>query len=75
MEELHSVVKPPPLTGNRKKDKRLLAKALLQASKTVAKKLNNTASVARSSYIHPAVFREWAIEKAGADPGLFEEVK
>ena len=75
MEHLNNVVVPPPLTGNRKKDKRLLAKSLRDASIKVAKMLNNTPSVARSTYIHPAVFREWAISKAGAHPSLFEEVK
>ena len=66
---------PPPLTGVDKKDKRLLAKAMLQASKIVAKALNNTPSVARDNYVHPEIFKEWAINKAKADPKLFEEVK
>mgnify|MGYP003627597413 CR=1 FL=1 len=63
----------PTLTGNRAKDKRLLAKALLAASKHVAKLINNTPAVARASYIHPQVFKKWAIERVGADPSLFEE--
>ena len=74
MRVLDSVVTPPPLTGNSAKDKRLLAKSLLEASRTVADKLNNSPAVARSSYVHPEVFRKWAIDRAGADPKLFEEV-
>jgi DNA topoisomerase-1 len=66
---------PPPLTGNAKKDKRLLAKAMLQASKIVAKALNNTPAVARDNYVHPEIFKEWAVNKAKADPKLFEEAK
>ena len=72
IEVLDKVAAPPPLTGNRKKDKRLLAKAILQASKQVAAHINNTPAVARSTYIHPEVFKQWAIEKAGADASLFE---
>ena len=70
---LDQVVQPPPLTGNKAKDKRLLAKALLAASREVAKKLNNTATVARASYVHPEVFKAWAVERAGADPELWDE--
>ena len=74
MRVLDSVVVPPPLTGDRGKDKRLLAKALLDASKHVAKLINNSPAVARSSYVHPEVFKKWAIDRAGADPKLWEEV-
>ena len=73
MEVLDKVITPPPLTGDKRKDKRLLAKAILQASKEVAKVINNTPAVARSTYVHPQVFQQWAIERAGADPSLFEE--
>ena len=72
MKVLDRVIKPPPLTGDKRKDKRLLAKAMLQASKAVATKLNNTAAVARTSYVHPDVFREWAIDRCGADPALLD---
>ena len=65
---------PPPLTGDKKKDKRLLAKALKEATKVVAEVLNNTPAVAASTYIHPEVFKKWAIDKAGAHPSLFEEI-
>lgn len=74
MQMLDEVVTPPPLTGNPAKDKRLLAKAMLEASVAVADLINNTPAVARSSYVHPQVFRKWAIDRAGADPKLFEEV-
>ena len=69
---LDSVVEVPKLTGDAKKDKRLLAKVLMEASRSVAKALNNTASVARKNYVPPQVFRQWAIERVGADPSLFE---
>jgi len=73
IDALDRVAKPPKLTGNVRKDKRLLAKVLLEASRSVAKVLNNTASVARNNYVHPQVFRQWAIERAGANPALFDE--
>ena len=71
---MDAIATPPPLTGDAKKDKRLLAKAILSASKEVAEVLNNTASVSKKNYIHPEVFKNWATKKAGADPKLFTEV-
>ena len=71
---MDAIATPPPLTGDAKKDKRLLAKAILSASKEVADVLNNTASVSKKNYIHPEVFKNWATKKAGADPKLFTEV-
>ncbi|OGD36864.1 hypothetical protein A2V94_07190 [Candidatus Atribacteria bacterium RBG_16_35_8] len=56
---LKSIDEPPPFTGDIKKDKKLLAKALLTASTKVAGVLNNTPSIAKASYIHPNVFKEW----------------
>ncbi len=73
MEALDDVIQPPPLTGDRRKDKRLLTRAMNQASKLVAAKLNNTASVARESYIHPEVFKAWARDRAGAPDDLWEK--
>ena len=75
MEVLDNLIVPPPLTGNKRKDKRLLAKSMLEASRRVADVINNTPQVARSTYVHPEVFRQWAITRAGADPSLFDEVK
>lgn len=50
---------PPPLTGNAKKDAKLIAKAILDMSGQVAKVLNNTPTQARDNYIHPSVFQRW----------------
>jgi DNA topoisomerase IB len=70
---LKEVDTPPPLTGDSKKDKRLLAKALLETSKKVATILNNTPSIAKASYIHPMVFEQWA-KNVGASEKLWKEV-
>lgn len=70
---LKQVDTPPPLTGDIKKDKRLLAKALLETSKKVATILNNTPSIAKASYIHPRVFEQWA-RSVGAKDSLWKEV-
>jgi SWI/SNF-related matrix-associated actin-dependent regulator of chromatin subfamily A-like protein 1 len=70
---LKEVDTPPPLTGDSKKDKRLLAKALLETSKKVATILNNTPSIAKASYIHPMVFEQWA-KSVGASEKLWKEV-
>lgn len=59
---LRSIPKPPPLTKDLKKDKILIAKALLFASEQVADRLNNTPTVARGSYIHPEIFEQWLRE-------------
>lgn len=72
---LASVATPPPLTGDVKKDKRLLAKAMLTASKQVAEILNNSPAVAAKNYIHPEVFKTWATKTAGARESLFMEVR
>jgi len=50
---------PPPLTGDAKKDGRLIAKAILAMSGKVAKTINNTPTQARDNYIHPRIFRKW----------------
>lgn len=70
---LKQVDTPPPLTGDIKKDKRLLAKALLETSKKVATILNNTPSIAKASYIHPRVFEQWA-RNVGAKDSLWKDV-
>ena len=71
---LEGVPLPPPLTGNVSKDKLLLARALKEVSERVAEILNNTPAIARESYIHPEVIRYWAINKAGANASLLDEV-
>lgn len=50
---------PPPLTGDEKKDVKIIAKAVLAMSGEVAKILNNQATMARDNYINPEVFRSW----------------
>lgn len=67
---INGIETPPPLTGNAKKDKALLAKALFNTSKAVSTILNNTPSVAKASYIHPSVFEKWA-NKIGANKALW----
>jgi SWI/SNF-related matrix-associated actin-dependent regulator 1 of chromatin subfamily A len=70
---LKQVEEPPPLTGDVKKDKRLLAKALFDTSKKVATILNNTPAIAKASYIHPMVFEQWA-KSVGANENLWKGV-
>jgi DNA topoisomerase IB len=72
---LKDVIQPPPLTGNKKKDKALLQKALRKASVAVAAKLNNTPSVAATSYVHPDVFKDWAINVVGVSEELWEAAR
>jgi 8-oxo-dGTP pyrophosphatase MutT (NUDIX family) len=50
---------PPPLTGNRAKDIKLMAKAVLAVSGTVAAVLNNTPTQSRDNYVMPQIWREW----------------
>ena len=50
---------PPPLSGDKKKDAKSLAKAILTMSGEVSKKLNNNPEMARDNYIHPRVFQKW----------------
>jgi len=50
---------PPPLSGDKKKDAKILAKAILTMSGEVSKKLNNNPEMARDNYIHPRVFKQW----------------
>ena len=70
-EKLISLIdEPPPLTGNVKKDKKLLANALYETSKKVATILNNTPAIAKASYIHPSVFEKWA-NSVGASKELW----
>lgn len=50
---------PPPLSGDDKRDAKVLKTAILSMSSVVAKVLCNTPVMARDNYIHPEVFREW----------------
>ena len=50
---------PPPLSGNTKKDAKLVASAILKISGEVAKVLNNTPTQARDNYIHPEIWKQW----------------
>jgi DNA topoisomerase-1 len=72
MKALDEVATPPPLSGNVRKDRRMIRKALKEASQKVAERLNNTASVAQASYIHPVVFEKWVEDKLGAHPELWK---
>ena len=47
----------PPMTGDRKKDARALAKAILAISAVVAGVLNNEPTMARDSYVMPQVWQ------------------
>lgn len=50
---------PPPLTGDAKKDGKMIAFGIMKMSEIVAKVLNNTPTQARDNYIHPEVFKSW----------------
>lgn len=50
---------PPPFTGDKAKDVKLIKNAILTMSGDVAKVLNNTPQMARDNYIHPEVFKTW----------------
>jgi DNA topoisomerase-1 len=73
---LAKVKKPPPeVMGDNKRLNKYLAKTLNDASAHVADVLNNKPATARTSYIHPKVFEDWAIKELGVSPSLWEEVK
>lgn len=50
---------PPPLSGDAKKDTKVLSSAIMKMSGDVAKVLNNTPVQARDNYIHPEVWKQW----------------
>lgn len=52
--------------GDPKESKRIIARVLLDVSKTVSKVLNNSPAMARSSYIPPAVFESWVRSVGGS---------
>ena len=49
----------PPLPADPKQAKRAIVKRMKEVSAKVASVIQNTPAVARSSYIHPAVFDDW----------------
>lgn len=55
---------PPPLTGKKEKDVKLVQKAILAMSGEVAKVLNNTPTQARDNYIHPEIWKTWQVKLA-----------
>lgn len=59
-ETLAATKPPPPMSGNEKQDMRAILKALNVASTRASEALNNTPAMARSAYIHPNVFADWA---------------
>jgi DNA topoisomerase-1 len=50
---------PPPLPESKKEAVKLIKQRVQEASKAVADKLNNTPSVAKNSYINPAIIHGW----------------
>lgn len=50
----------PKLTGDLKQDARAVASVLKAVATSVSKRLNNTPTMARKSYIHPKVVSDWA---------------
>lgn len=65
---------PPPLTGNPQEDVVLLCKAMQDASKVVADRIQNTADVSRRSYVHPEIFRAFMQERCGADKEFVDSI-
>lgn len=59
-------------TGSRKDDAKLLVGILKAVSTSVAQRLNNTANMARKSYIAPQVIRAWAKQFPSIDPKWLE---
>ncbi len=50
----------PPLTGNARRDAKIVGSILKQVSDRVSSRLNNTPAMARRSYIAPQVINAWA---------------
>jgi DNA topoisomerase-1 len=50
----------PPLTGNARRDAKIVGSILKQVSDRVSSRLNNTPAMARRSYIAPQVVNAWA---------------
>lgn len=67
--EVLAVTKPPKLTGDKVKDRKIIEDVLARVSAEVSDYLGNTPAVARQSYVHPSLFVTW-METAGATPEL-----
>jgi len=63
---------PPPLPKNKNEIKKLIADKMTNVCEIVAQKLNNSAAMARSSYIHPQIFQNWLV-KLGVAPDLIQK--
>jgi DNA topoisomerase-1 len=50
---------PPPLTGDKKKDGKAIAKAILEMATKVSNVLNNKPEESRDTYVHPDIWRAW----------------
>ncbi len=55
---------PPPLSGDKKKDVKLVQAAILKMSGEVSSVLNNQPTEARDTYIHPEIFKGWQAKLA-----------
>jgi len=62
---------PPPLPENPKKIKKLVKDKLNHIFDLVAEKLNNTRNMAKNSYVHPEIIKEW-LHHIGVEPSLVE---
>ncbi len=50
---------PPPLTGDKKKDVKLIKAAILQMATVVSNVLNNEPTESRDTYVHPDIWTQW----------------
>jgi DNA topoisomerase IB len=50
---------PPPLTGNKKKDVKLIQSAILSMATEVSNVLNNQPTESRDTYVHPEIWQQW----------------
>lgn len=50
---------PPPLTGDSKKDAKLISKAILEMATQVSNALNNKPEESRDTYVHPEIWKSW----------------
>ena len=62
---------PPPLPDNPKKIKSLVKSKLKNVYEQVSQHLNNTPAMAKNSYIHPEIIKNWLIN-LGVKPKLIE---
>jgi Eukaryotic DNA topoisomerase I, catalytic core len=50
---------PPPLSGDPKKDGKLIAKAILEMATQVSNVLNNAPQESRDTYVDPEIWKRW----------------